>query len=348
MCPAGCKRSLFSSTGADRCKRGGLEKTIPSLHLSFHPSWRQCTLKTDVRSRIRGPQKSGVADKLAAWCKLILPCVLFFNFAAGCATLVIDPLVDPLTKSLQRQTDLQLVTDGTPTLLLMLDGFLAEHPDNTKLLLAATQAYSAYASTLQEFGNTERAVVLSAKAKKYSTALLRLPPAAGNKPPKALADFSKHLQSFTKRDVPSLFWGGYGWATWIKLQDGAPAALADLPKVEQIMRRVLALDESYYYGAAHIFLGYYYGSLPPMLGGKPAESRRHFERALQIADRRFLLAQVTFAESYARQTFDRELFKDLLTEVIDYQGQAGSDLASSNALAKLRAQKLLDHIDDYF
>jgi tetratricopeptide (TPR) repeat protein len=305
-------------------------------------------LRLHVRSRLRGPQDSGVADKLIAWFKVTMPCILFFILATGCTVLVIDPLVDPLTKSLQRQTDLQLVTEGTPALLLMLDGFLVEHPDNTKLLLSATQAYSAYASTLQEFGNTERAVALSAKAKKYSRALLRLPPASENKPPKAFADFTNYLQSFTKRDVPSLFWGGYGWATWIRLQDGAPAAMADLPKVEQIMRRVLALDESYYYGAAHIFLGYYYGSLPPVLGGKPDESRRHFERALQIADRRFLLAQVTFAESYARQIFDRELFKDLLTEVVNYQDQAGSDLASSNALAKLRAQKLLDHIDDYF
>jgi tetratricopeptide (TPR) repeat protein len=231
----------------------------------------------------------------------------------------------------------------------MLDGLIAEHPDNRKLLLTATQGYSSYASALYELGEVERAAALSIKARDYGIALLCLKPSFLQEilHPQ-LESFAGCQVSFQKTNVPSLFWAGYGWATWIRFQDGAPAALADLPKVEQIMLRVIDLDETYYYGAAHIFLGYYYGSRPEMLGGNLEKSRSHFERALQIADRNFLLAQVSFAESYARLSFNRELFKDLLTEVLNHPQKNDSDLVTSNQLARSRARTLLAQIDDFF
>ena len=287
-------------------------------------------------------------SQVATWLRLALA-GLFFPLITGCASMVVDPLIDPLNHSLQRQTDLNLVREGAPTLLLMLDGLIAEHPDNRKLLLTATQGYSSYASTLYELGEVERAATLSIKARDYGIALLCLKPSFLQEiiHPQ-LESFAGCLVSFQKTNVPSLFWAGYGWATWIRFQDGAPAALADLPRVEQIMLRIIELDDTYYYGAAHIFLGYYYGSRPEMLGGNLEKSRSHFERALQIADRNFLLAQVSFAESYARLSFNRELFKDLLTEVLNHPQKNDSDLVTSNQLARNRARTLLAQIDDFF
>jgi tetratricopeptide (TPR) repeat protein len=287
-----------------------------------------------------GPQAS-VKIRFAATC-------LLFSLLTGCTSLLIGPLVDPLNRSLQRQTDLDLVRDGTPTLLLILDGLTDKYPDSGKLLLTATQAYSSYAFTLDEMGESERAAALSIKAKDYGLALFRLAADLRGKIPGQLNDFNRILASLHKNDVPSLFWAGYGWATWVKLSNGSPAALADLPEIEQIMRRVLELDETYYYGAAHIFLGYYYGSRPEILGGDMEKSRRHFERALQISGRNYLMAQVTYAESYARQTFNRELFKDLLTEVLNHPLTTDSDRSTSNQLARKRARQLLAQIDDYF
>jgi len=279
--------------------------------------------------------------------KLTVTCLLL-SLLVGCAPLLVEPLVDPLNRALQHQTDLDLVRDGTPTLLLIIDGLAEKYPTNRKLLLTATQAYSSYAFTLDEMGESERAAALSVKAKDYGLTLLCLAADLHGNIPSQFTDFNRCLVSFQKHNVPSLFWAGYGWATWIKLQNGAPAALADLPKVEQIMQRVLKLDEMYYYGAAHIFLGYYYGSRPEMLGGNLEKSRRHFERALQISDRNYLMTQVTYAESYARQTFNRELFKDLLTEVVNYPLISDSDRSTSNQLARKRARQLLAQIDDFF
>jgi hypothetical protein len=272
---------------------------------------------------------------------------LVFLSSSGCTSLVIDPLLDPLTLSLQKQTDLELLQDGAPSLLLILDGLIASDPDNVRLLIAATKAYGAYATTLYENGKIERAVNMSTKARDYGISIINQLPGLENLNGLNLADIEAALARIPPTKVGYLFWGAYGWATWIQYQDGAPAAMADLPIVELFMLRVVELDETFYYGGAHIFLGSYYGSRPHIYGGKPEVSRNHFERALTLNNRLFLLTHVAYAETYARLMFDRELYLKLLTEVIE-QPLTDSDMASSNKLAKVKAQKLIDQIDEFF
>ena len=268
-------------------------------------------------------------------------------YSCGCTSLIVNPLLDPLTLSLQKQTDLQLLQDGVPSLLLLLDGLIASDPDNERLLMTAAKAYGAYATVLYEEGQVERAVTVSSKAKEYGINLLKQLPGLQNINNNTLGDIDQSLGKISPGRVGSLFWGTYGWAIWIQYQEGAPAAMADLPIVEQIMLRVVELDESYYYGGAHIFLGAYYGSRPQMFGGNPEASRQHFERALALNDRLFLLTHVAYAETYARTMFDRELYLELLTEVIE-KPLADSDMASSNKVAKVKAEKLIVQIDDFF
>ena len=277
-------------------------------------------------------------------------CLVFLSLVvlSGCTSLVITPLVDPLTQSLQQQTDLELVCDGTPALLLMIDGLVTSDPASTKLLLTGTQAYTAYTSALTECGKPDRAAQVSDRAREYGRSLLFNLPGFKDNLAKPLTDFTRSLATYDRCDVPSLFWGAMGWATWIRYQEGSPAAVADLPKIEQIMLRVVELDEGFYYGGAHLFLGAYYASRPQMYGGKPEESRRHFERALQLSKRQFLLVQVTYAETYARMVFDRALYTSLLQEVLDFPLESKPELALSNSIAKRRARKLLDLADEYF
>ena len=271
----------------------------------------------------------------------------FLMFSSGCTSMLVKPLLDPLALSLQKQTDLQLLQDGAPSLLLILDGLIAGDPDNKHLLMTTTKAYGAYATVLYEDGQIERAVNMSIKAKEYGINLLKQLPGLETINTSALAEIDGSLDKISQGKAGYLFWGTYGWATWVQYQEGAPAAMADLPVIEQIMLRVVELDESYYYGGAHIFLGSYYGSRSQMFGGKPEASRQHFERALALNDRKFLLTHVAYAETYARTMFDRELFLELLTEIIE-QPLADSDMASSNKLAKVKAKKLITQIDDFF
>jgi len=279
-------------------------------------------------------------------CKAFLTLVLL-TLGSGCTTIIVNPLLDPLSLSLQKQTDLELLQDGAPTLLLLLDALIDGDPDNEHLLMASIKAYGAYASILYEEGQIERAVNMSVKSKRYGINLLKLLPTLENINSLSLEEIHQALAGLSPKKAKYLFWGAYGWATWIQYQEGGPAAMADLPIVEQIMLRVVELDESYYYGGAHIFLGSYYSSRPQMYGGKPDLSRQHFERALAINKRSFLFTQVAYAQTYARLMYDRELYLKLLAEVIE-KPLADSDIASSNKLAKVMAEKLISQVDDFF
>jgi hypothetical protein len=279
--------------------------------------------------------------------KTYLTLLILFFLTSGCTTVIVRPFMDPLTLALQKQTDLELIEDGAPSLLLLLDGLITSDPDNESFLMTGVKAYGGYASVLNEDGQIDRAVSMSSKAKQYGIALLKQLPGLENIERASLDDIELALGQIKPGKVGHLFWGAYGWAVWIQYQHGAPAAMVSLPIVERIMLRVVELDESYYYGGAHIFLGSYYGSLPKILGGKPEASRKHFERALTINERKFLLTQVAYAESYARTMFDRELFLQLLAEVIE-QPLENTDQASSNKLAKVMAEKLIVQVDDFF
>lgn len=240
-----------------------------------------------------------------------------------------------------------MLEEGSPSLLLLLDGLIAGDPDNVRLLMTATKAYGAYTTILYEDGKTERAANMSVKTRDYGISLINQLRGLKNINGQTLDEIEKALAKIQQDQVGYLFWGAYGWATWIQHQEGAAAAMADLPIVELIMLRVVELDDSYYYGGAHIFLGSYYGSRPQIYGGKPETSRKHFERALAINHRQFLLTHIAYAQTYARMTFDRELYLKLLAEVIE-QPLKESDMASSNKLAKVMAEKLVAQVDEFF
>ena len=262
--------------------------------------------------------------------------------------MIVNSMMRPTIDNLQRQSDPELVCEGAPAFLLMLDSLIVSRPDDRSLLLSATQAYAAYAIALEECGRPERAGRLAAKAREYGQALLTGLPTLATFRAASLSEFKQGLAGVKLDDVDALFWGGYGWAVWIRGQHGSPVSLVSLPKIEQIMLRTLELDENIYHGAAHLFLAGYYGSRPALLGGKPEKSRSHFEKALAIGNRQFLPVQVAYAENYARLSLDRDLYEDLLREVLDFPLESRPDLTLSNQIARQRARRLLSEADLYF
>ncbi len=268
-------------------------------------------------------------------------------FLSGCASLVMTRMVGPTVENLQQQKDVDLVCEGAPSFLLMIDSMLASEPENRKLLITATQAYGAYTAALDVCGRQERARVLSEKAREYGLSLLvQAELCKGRKVP--VDAMRQNLKKYGRADVPSLFWGAYGWAVWLQYQGGAPAALSDFLRVEQIMLRVIELDEGFYHGSAHLFLGMYYGSRSAMLGGKPELSQYHFRRALELSNRQLLATQVAYAQSYARTVFDLELYRSLLQEVLDFELENRPDLYLANQVAKRQAVQLLQEMELYF
>ena len=124
-------------------------------------------------------------------------------------------------------------------------------------------------------------------------------------------------------------------------------AVADLPKVAAAMERLRALDPGFYYGGADLFLGAYYALRPKMLGGDPARAKAHFEAALAASGGRFLTAKLLYAQYYAVAAQDADLFKRLNGEVLAESPDL-PEARLANAVAKLKAKRLLEKTDELF
>ncbi len=264
---------------------------------------------------------------------------------SSCSSLV-TTAIRPAIGNIQEQTNIDLVCEGFPAYLLMIDSMLVSSPENNSLLLAGTQSYSAYATALEDCGggDDKRISPIADKAKVYGLRLLRHYLPTGTEQDYDALDHE--LAKLDRSDVPDVFWGTFGWLTWVKEQKGSPEALADVGLIEKIMARLLQLDESYQGGSIHLFFGAYYASKPVMFGGRPDLSKIHFEKALQLSKRRFLLTQVTYAETLARSTLDQKLYDQLLKEVLAFPLDSAPEFGLSNQIAKNKAKRLLK--ENYF
>ena len=86
----------------------------------------------------------------------------------------------------------------------------------------------------------------------------------------------------------------------------------------------------------------------PLGGGRDLEKALAcFERSMKVSGPDYLMARVTFAEFYARYAFDQELFETTLKQVLAAEPKE-SRFTLMNAVAKTRAQTLLDQVGDLF
>ena len=268
---------------------------------------------------------------------------------SGCASMVSTAtarMAQNLSAAVLDQDDLETVRQGAPAYLLLVDSLIADDPQASSLLQAGARLYVAYAAAFVT--DPDRARRLTRRAVEYANRALcvELPPACA--PGARTVDgFGAALAGANAAQVPSLYTWGIARAGWIQANSNDWNAIAELPKVQAVLQRVVALDESYERGAPHVYLGVLATLRPAALGGRPEEGRRHFERAVELSNGRNLMGQVQFARHYARLVFDRPLHDRLLNEVLAADAvQPG--LTLSNTLAQEEARKLLADADAYF
>jgi hypothetical protein len=267
----------------------------------------------------------------------------------GCASLVASttaPLAVNLSRAILDQTDPETVQDGAPAYLLLIDSLIVQNPKDTDLLIAGARLYSAYAAVF--VADPARARRLTERARDYGErALCRQRRALCGASGRRHDDYLRLLAEARPADVAALYAQAGAWAGWIEARGDDWNAIADLPKVEAAMRRVVELDEAHAGGAPYVYLGVLTTLRPPALGGRPEEGRRFFERAIALSQGRDLMAKVQFARRYARLTFDRALHDRLLNEVLAADARAPG-LTLINTLAQRQARELLAGADAYF
>lgn len=275
--------------------------------------------------------------------------VILAAAGSGCANMMSAAtarMSQNLAAAVLNQDDPETVRQGAPAYLLLVDSLIADDPESSALLQGGARLYVAYAAAFVT--DPDRARRLTRRAVEYADRALcvEYPPACA--PGARTVDgFDAVVAGVGAAQVPALYTWAFAHAGWIQANGENWNAIAELPKVEAAMRRVVALDDAYERGAPHIYLGILATLRPAALGGRPEEGRRQFERAIELSDGKNLMGQVQFARYYARLVFDRRLHDQLLKAVLAADAEQPG-LTLSNTLAKEQARKLLADADAYF
>lgn len=270
-------------------------------------------------------------------------------FIPACATVVATAgsgMAGNLTSAIMNQDDPQLVRDGAPAYLLMLDSFVEGAPGNEAALGAAAELYSAYGVVFVD--DPIRARKLTSRGRSYGRrALCEAREELCGVWDLNYGEFVQGLKAAQEKDVPALFTFGLSWIAYIQAHSDDFGALAKLPQAEAVLLRVKRLDYTYQQANVEHYLGVLNTIRPPALGGDFETGKRHYERAIAVSQGKDLSIKVDYAKYYARTLYDRELHDQLLNEVLEADAvQPGYTLF--NTLAQDDAQQLLDSADDYF
>ncbi|MBN2008476.1 TRAP transporter TatT component family protein [candidate division KSB1 bacterium] len=282
-----------------------------------------------------------------------LACIIFLSLViSGCsvqriAVRSMSGVLENSMLSLYQESDLKLAEQAIASDLKLLEGLLKSDPQNAEFLLMLSQGFTAYAMGFVEDDDPARARVLYFRARDYGIQLLKQK-AFRNYPFQSLEELKQALQQFSNEDVAALFWTANSWAGWINLSFTNPQALADLPKVQLMMDRVIELDESFFFGGAHMFFGTIYAARPPLLGGDISKAEFHFNKCFQYADKKFLLPYVYYAKFYATRVFDEALFDSTISLILETPSSILPDQQLPNAIAQRKARDLKAQKDDLF
>lgn len=283
--------------------------------------------------------------------RLIFIVPIVFVLESCIQTLAVRSMGDIMNygfEAFNEESDLQIAQEALASNLKLIEALIKADPGNEQFLLFAAQGYNAYGLGFAEDDSVERARVFYLRAKDYGLRILEKHVAFKEALNKDLATFSRAVQSLPVEDVPAVFWTASSWFSYINITRTDISALANVSKATAMMDFVLQKDSTYYYGGAYLFLGAIEGSTPQMLGGNPEKSKDYFERCLAISGGRFLLANLYYAETYAVQTQNQELFESLLKTIDETSIDVLPEARLANAIAKHKAKLLRSKMNDLF
>ncbi|HMB38627.1 MAG TPA: TRAP transporter TatT component family protein [Wenzhouxiangellaceae bacterium] len=239
-----------------------------------------------------------------------------------------------------------VVERGLPAFLLILEARRQSNPDDADLLVNLASMTGTYASLFVDDADGARR--MSERALGYArraTCIEQTPLCnAGEKP---FEEFEQRVGLLEPVHVDMAYALGTAWVTWIASASSDYSALADLPKAELLLETVADMAPEHDDGAVWLYLGVLNSQRPPAAGGRPDLAEQYFRRSREVSSGRNLMVNVFMADEYARLVFDRELYVELLEEVLEADAdQPGYVLA--NRIAQARARELLAKTDDIF
>jgi len=284
---------------------------------------------------------------------LLIAAFLASSLLSGCALSpgitipATKPLMRSVIQSLYEESDPRIARTAMEANLKLLEGIIIAAPTDEELLVLAAQGYCGYSMLFAESEDPERAKRLYLHARDYGFRAM-----GEDWIVRAVNDdfdgFAGRVESLDRRQIGAAYWSAVAWGGWVNLSRSDPLALAQFPRVRKLMEWVASQDSNYFHSGPLWFFGVYYATLPPMLGGNPAESRRYFEQADRATGGAFQWGKVLYAKTYAVQQLDRDLFTRLLNEAATPLDNEPPELRLLNRVAAEAARRELTLIDSYF
>jgi hypothetical protein len=159
------------------------------------------------------------------------------------------------------------------------------------------------------------------------------------------------LSKTAKKQVPLLYYTGASWAAAFAIDITDSQLSADQPIIEKLMRRALALDETWGQGSLHdFFISWEAGHAAA--GGSLEKAREHYKRARQLSAGRRIGPLVSLAESLAGSDHNdqyKKEFEALLNEALQFDAEKSMpENKLVNVISQRRARWLLSRIDELF
>ncbi len=148
------------------------------------------------------------------------------------------------------------------------------------------------------------------------------------------------FERLTLEDISVAFWLASCWGRWAELK-GIIQSIKDIPKVKNLMERIMILDESYYAGGVHRFFGCYYLEVPFFMGKSKDKAKKHFQRAIAI-DPNYLENYILYAEYYVKKYGEKGEYMGLLKKVLSHKVPEDYYYDVENRTARRKAKKLLE------
>jgi predicted anti-sigma-YlaC factor YlaD len=256
--------------------------------------------------------------------------------------------------------DPELVAQALPFGLKVMESVLAETPEHEGLLLAAAKGYTQYSYAFVYLDAIKareddyfaarkmelRSKKLFLRARNYGLQGLEagsqgFRTAFNNNPRSA-------VQSVDIDSIGLLYWTAASWAAAITADKTDAYLMADLPKVDAMVDRMMELDPGYNNGAVHsLMISYEMVRLAEE--GEPADrARGHFRKAVALSRGQDAGPYVSFATAVCVPAEHRDEYIQYLNTALSIDPYANPELTLSNCLMQEYAQWLLEHIDNYF
>jgi predicted anti-sigma-YlaC factor YlaD len=285
------------------------------------------------------------------------------SHSTGCSRLVASSMGDALAEDslvYAGDDDVELVGAAIPFGLKTIETLLVQVPEHRGLLTAAARGFTQYAyvyvqlpaDELEErdvaaaYDQRARARRLYLRARNYGLRGLGFDHDDGlaqlrREPKTAVAGIgSKNLET--------LYWTGIAWSAAIALGKDQPALIADLPVVDAIVARTIALDPDFDDGGLQTFLISYEMGRPGG-GAEAAETAyQHFQRAVELSGGQRVAPYVAMAESVTVAQRQRPAFENLLVQALAVNTDERAEWRLANHVMQRRARWLLAHTDTFF